>query len=249
MMNGVIYMNATQIIKAINELKNNIYSEIHHRILLKYTGQPEINDPQLFFILLPFFNGSQIDDAAKIGATTVGIVHASLAEHEKVKEQEATEKEQQLTVLSGDYYSGRYYELLAHSGNIPLIRHLSTGIVNRCEQQIKVYEPNSLTLKEWMHYLTVIESELIVQFYKTINAEQYRAITMDALTILRMKKESLHMQQQKSSLFLERMFETGIEATELQQQIELRKQSLRQHLNDISLNEASMQYIEQYCLS
>ena len=110
MMNGVNSMIAAQINNEVQALKLNIYNEIHHRILLKNTGIPFLKDEQLFFMLLPFLQGEKYDDVMKACVSSVGIVHASLEEHEKIKELSAEDKEQQLTVLSGDYYSGRYYE-------------------------------------------------------------------------------------------------------------------------------------------
>ena len=87
---------------------------------------------------------------------------------EKIKESNTIEKIDQLTVLAGDIYSGRYYELLAQSGNIGLIRHLSSGIVARNEQQIKLYENKELSLEEWIQFITTVESVLVVQFYESL---------------------------------------------------------------------------------
>ena len=101
MMNGVKCMNATQIIESMNDLKQTIYNEIHHRILLRYTGQPILKDEKLFFILLPFLNGVEYDEAMQTGAVSVGIVQASLDEHEKIKESNTIEK-------SRDEWCGRH---------------------------------------------------------------------------------------------------------------------------------------------
>ncbi len=244
MMNGVNSMNAAQINNEVQALKLNIYNEIHHRILLENTGIPFLKDEQLFFILLPFLQGQKYDDAMKASVSSVGIVHASLAEHEKIKELSAEDKEQQLTVLSGDYYSGRYYEILAHSKNISLIYHLSMGIVKRCEQQIRLYELHPLTVEEWIQYITVIESELIVQFYHSIQANQFISIAKQALTIIRLEEVIDSLENGEQSLLITRINESKTNILELQQQLEANKQNLRSLLRESSLKEELIHWIE-----
>ena len=244
MMNGVNFMIAVQINNEVQALKQNIYNEIHHRILLKNTGMPFLKDEQLFFMLLPFLQGKKYDDAMKASVSSVGIVHASLEEHEETKEQSAEDKEQQLTVLSGDYYSGRYYEILAHTKNISLIYHLSTGIVARCEQQIRLYESHILTVEEWIQYLTVIESELIVQFYHSIQAKQFISIAKQALTIIRLTEVIELLKNGEQSLFITRIHESSTNILELHQQLEAYKQNLRILLRESSLKQELIHWIE-----
>nr|WP_198044855.1 heptaprenyl diphosphate synthase component 1 [Lysinibacillus timonensis] len=182
-------MDATYIQEAINQLKTNIKNQLRHRTLLKYTSEPVLDEHQLFYLLLPYFNGETCDDYSHMSATTIGMVHASLSEHDKIHEENAISKEQQLTVLSGDFYSGRYYQLLATTGDILLIRKISEGIANRCEQQVKVYEQNKLTLSQWIENLLVIESELINQYYFFYHFEKYSYIMKKSLLALRLKRE------------------------------------------------------------
>ncbi|MDN4493871.1 heptaprenyl diphosphate synthase component 1 [Ureibacillus aquaedulcis] len=187
-------MDATYIQQSIEQLKTNIFMHVRHRTLIQYTGSPMLDENQLFYLLLPFINGEKWDEQIQKSAITVGIVHASLSEHDKISESNATSKEQQLTVLSGDYYSGRYYEILAHSGNIPLIRQLSEGIVSRCEQQIKLYESSQYTVNEWYQVISVIQTELIKRFYQVYQFEQYSPFMHTGLLLLQLQKE-LHQHQ------------------------------------------------------
>ena len=249
MMNGVNFMIAVQINNEVQALKQNIYNEIHHRILLENTGIPFLKDEQLFFILLPFLQGAKYDDVMKANVFSVGIVHASLEEHEKIKEQSAENKEQQLTVLSGDYYSGRYYEILAQSKNISLIYHLSTGIVARCEQQIRLYEPTLLTIEEWIEYITVIESELIVQFYYSIEANHWISVAKHALMISRLTEIIEMYKYGDQSLLITRLQESNTSILELQQQLYVYKQNLRILLKESSLKQELINWIEEHCLS
>lgn len=248
MMNGVNSMNALHINDKIQNLKENINNEIHHRILINNTGAPVLKDEQLFFLLLPFFEGHLFDENMKKNITSVGIVHSSLYEHEKIKEQSAEDKTQQLTVLSGDYYSGRYYEILAQTGNISLIRHLSLGIVARCEQQIKLYESNVLSHDEWLTYFEVIESELINQFYIAASFTQYTQLAKTALVIARIQTIIEQLQAPNRSFVVNQMAEAGIKILELQQTQEAYKQTLQELIKQSALQKETADWIKGLCL-
>ena len=236
-------MDATFIMQAVQQLKSNILLHVRHRALLQHTGEPILDENQLFFILLPQLSNKVADDNFHLNATTVGIVHASLMEHGQIKEQNATSKQQQLTVLSGDYYSGRYYLMLAQLGNIELINLLSKGIVERCEQEMTVYEGNARTADQWLHSLTVIEARLITQFYKALQQDAYSEIAEHALTIMRLKREMAQLAVQPTR------FAQAIQAVEpevntfMEQQIATRQQQLQQLLQHSTLEPAIQQYI------
>lgn len=242
-------MNATYIPEAIEQLKSNIFMHVRHRALLRYTGEPIVDDNQLFFIQLPFLNGELCDEDCMISATTVGIVHTSLVEHDKIHETDATSKEQQLTVLSGDYYSGRYYELLASTGNIMLIQMLSKGIVNRCEHQITVYEHNSRPLSQWIDSLTAIECDLIEQFYNVYGFKAYTPFVKDALTITRLQRELEQIIGGQPSSFGQVLTRSVADYTiedELQRELMIRTNTLYERLRDASwLKEELVDYIKQ----
>ncbi|MEK4079602.1 heptaprenyl diphosphate synthase component 1 [Solibacillus sp. FSL K6-1126] len=243
-------MNATSITQSVQTLKSNILQHVHHRALLQNVGQPTLQEEQLFFIQLPFLNGALMNDEHQISAVTVGIVHASLTEHEKVKEVEATSKEQQLLVLSGDYYSGRYYQLLAQSGNIFLIQKLSEGIVNRCEHQIRLYEAQKRSFEQWIESLMVIESELIAQYYDVYGFASYAELMKRTLTYIRLKKE-LDLLKKGQPCFLYKAFaadsimmDSIIEA--LQDHLYDMERQLREDLTNIDLKDELKHSIEQY---
>lgn len=182
-------MDATYIKNSIAQLKTDIFMHVRHRTLQHHTGNPVVNENQLFYLLLPLFNGENWTEEHNEAAITAGIITSALYAHDEIKEQDATSQNQQLKVLVGDYYSGRYYEILAHSGNIPLIRMLSHGVVKRSEHQIKVYETNDRTFEEWLETLMIIESELIEQVFHLYHFEQYIPIVQKGLLLCRLLDE------------------------------------------------------------
>ena len=242
-------MNATHTNETLINLKKEIKHEIHHHILWKYTGEPVIQDEQLFFMMLPFLDGKVFDEKAKKSVMAVAIVHASLAEHEKIKENSAYEKDQQLTVLSGDYYSGMYYQLLAKAGNIQLIQALATGIILRCEQHIKIYEDQPIHQADFNEMLEVVESELIMNFYDSIGAEAYKELVKEALTLIGLKAVYEDATFAHPKILFTKVINNGISTLELEQLINARKQRFQQLLVASSVNEALLKTIEKYCLS
>ena len=241
-------MSATYITQSIQQLKSNIFMHVRHRALLQNVGEPILNKEQLFFIQLPFLDGKPSDDDRKISAITVGIVHASLCEHEKIKEQNATSKQQQLTVLAGDYYSGRYYQLLALSKNIQLIQKLSKGIVNRCEQQIKIYEPVKRPLHEWIDSISIIECELIERYYEAYEFTQYKNVMKKTLTYLRLKQEFSLIKNGEESFFSKQLhndkFNSPTIQKELQEELMKRQDELKRIVEHTPIQPELKQYIE-----
>ncbi|WP_332649239.1 heptaprenyl diphosphate synthase component 1 [Lysinibacillus sp. 54212] len=241
-------MNATYIPQETESLKMTILESIRHKTLLKYIETPSLNDHQLFYLLLPKLNGEQWDDNTTIAATTVGIVHASLAEHDKIKALNATSKSQQLTVLSGDYYSGRYYEILAHANNIPLIHKISEGIVSRCEQEITVYHYENRSLSDWINSLAIIDTVLIQRFYEVYQYDVYIPIMKEALTIQRLKHEIALTeagQQTLFSLMMQKSIGSASFPDTIQHEIKSRTDKLQELVEASSLEEALKQAILQ----
>jgi heptaprenyl diphosphate synthase len=222
-------MDVTTISRAVLQLKTDVLNKIHHTTLLKYLPEPILRDRQLFFMLLPLLNENVSNNQLNSATTSVSIVHASLDEHAKIKEQQAVEKEQQLTVLSGDYYSGRYYELLAHAGNVELIRQLSRAIVLRSEHEMKVYENNRLTIEQWVQTFKVIESALIERFFYVYDFTNYTAIAEITLTIERIQDELHLLDLHKPSSYMKKML-SDFDKAEVEQQLTLQCEALAEQL-------------------
>ena len=111
-------MNGQQIQSKIISMEIDVLKAVRQRTLDQLTEGPFVKEARLFFLLLPFFNGEQWSDKMETSARTVAIVYAALHAHDRVKEEMPISKEQQLTVLAGDFYSGIYYQLLAEGKSV-----------------------------------------------------------------------------------------------------------------------------------
>lgn len=182
-------MNEQQIHAEIISRQLSIMELVHHRTLEKFTGGPSVERTRLFFLLLPLLNGKKWSPETETAAKTVSIVHAALHAHEQVRENGEATKEQQLTVLAGDFYSGIYYQLLANLSNIQLIQQLSSGIVGISEDKASFYDETIRRTDAIDASVRNIESALIRKFYNFYGYGKFGLLAELALTIIRYDEE------------------------------------------------------------
>lgn len=202
-------MNEISIQNHIEQIKSKIKMYVRHRTLHKYTGDPDVSDSRLFFLILPLLNGDNWTDEQEQSAIAVALIYSALTAHDQIKELNASSKSQQLTVLAGDYYSGLYYQLLAKQSSIDLIRTLSNGIIDISEKKSSVYDQMHRTFDEWMDTIQTIESLSIEQFHLHFSFDMYKPIVRRALFIKRIEHELQLLGMAKSSRFLESLAESA----------------------------------------
>ncbi|PZX07709.1 heptaprenyl diphosphate synthase [Psychrobacillus insolitus] len=182
-------MNETFITQQVEQYKKNISMQSHNKTLLRYTGLPVVKEERLFFTLLPLLNGEDWNESMYVSSIAVSLIFSSLAAHDLVKEDNATSKEQQLQVLAGDYYSGRYYQVLANAGEIELIQQLSTGVATISELKTRFYDDEEYTFDELIQSIQIIESKPIEQFFEYYGFHEYVFLMKEALLLAALKKE------------------------------------------------------------
>lgn len=201
-------MNEQFIQHTISQFKSKILMYVRHRTLRIHTGEPELREDRLFFLLLPLLNGNQWDDEHEQSAISVAMIYSALAAHDQIKELNASSKSQQLTVLAGDYYSGLYYQMLAQLSNVDLIRSLSNGVIDISEKKASVYDNVKQSFEEWMKTLQTIESLSIEQYYGHFDFEHYQPFVRRGLLIQRISDELELVKQGKVTRFQESLEES-----------------------------------------
>lgn len=196
-------MNEQIIQQTIEQFKSKIQVYVRHRTLRRHTGEPELRDDRLFFLLLPLLNGNQWNDEHEQSAISVAVIYSALAAHDQIKELNASSKSQQLTVLAGDYYSGLYYQMLARLSNVELIRTLSNGIIDISGKKASFYDDVKQSFEEWMTSIQTIESLSIEQFYAHFNFNQYKPFVRRGMLIHRIEHELELVKQMKVTRFQE----------------------------------------------
>lgn len=124
-------------------------------------------------LLFAFLNGnSKFSSSSELYTLATSLVQLALDTHDlvtasnDVKEKKAA-RSRQLKVLAGDYFSSRFYNLLAQAGQIEMIKQLSNAIceVNRLKMNIYLkMKQLKLTAEDYIHLTVEIKSQLFLSF-------------------------------------------------------------------------------------
>lgn len=207
-------MNEALLTQYVETYKKNILMQIQQNTLQKYTGVPDVDDKRLFFTLLPLLNGENWDQSVKVSAISVSLIFAALAAHDLVKEDNATAKSQQLQVLAGDYYSGRYYQLLAKENLIVLIQQLSDGVAKITEHKTRFYDLEDYSFEELIQSIQLVESKPIEQFFEYYSYHEYVFIMKEALLLATLKKELVAYEKSEKTFYISKskIFQRNLDA-------------------------------------
>lgn len=208
-MNGASSMKGHQIQSKIISMEIEVLKAVRQRTLDQFTEGPSVKESRLFFLLLPFFSGKNWSPDIEASANTVSIVYAALHAHDQIKEDAPIIKEQQLTVLAGDLYSGIYYQMLVNTKNIELVQRLATAIIKVSESKTSFFEKNYRTVEEIEQAITVIETELLMSFYTFYGYTEYGPLAKNALLYIRYTEE-LNRLQSKHYTHLLRELNTNL---------------------------------------
>lgn len=176
----------------INEWKEKVYSKIYHPYLSNEIELAKIDDDK-FYLLLSILQSKNISEREKENiAYSIMFIQIALDTHDLVKndnEKIKSQKEQQLTVLAGDFYSGLYYRTLSLIPDINLIKSLAGAIKIVNENKIKVYTKEIKTFEEFMNSMQRIETVLYQTLAQYLKAQQFECISSDWLHLNQIIKE------------------------------------------------------------
>lgn len=195
-------MKGHQIQSKINAMEVEILNAVQQRTLDQFTDGPSVKESRLFFLLLPFFDGKSWSPEIESSAKTVSIVYAALHAHDQIREDVPIIKEQQLTVLAGDLYSGIYYQMLVNSKNITMVQRLASAIIQVSEMKTSFFEAAIRSIEETEEAITVIETELLLAFYKFYDFTEYTQLAKQTLLYLRYAEELKNLQSKNYTHFL-----------------------------------------------
>lgn len=195
-------MNEALILQHVETYKKNILMQLQQNTLQKFTGNPVIDEDRLFFTILPLLNEEIWDKSVEVSAIAVSLIFSALAAHDLVKEENATAKTQQLQVLAGDYYSGRYYQLLAKENKIDLIQQLSNSVALITEHKSRFYDLEDYTLEEIIQSIQLIESKPIERFLEYYAYHEYVFIMNEGLLLAALKKELAAFEKNEKTFYI-----------------------------------------------
>lgn len=140
-------------------------------------------------LLFAFLNGnSKLSSSSELYTLATSLVQLALDTHDLVtassdiKEKKAA-RSRQLKVLAGDYFSSRFYHLLAQAGQIDMIKQLAGAIceVNRLKMNTYMkMKQLKLTAEDYIHQTVEIKSQLFLSFSEFMS-EAYDSAWPDIL--------------------------------------------------------------------
>lgn len=140
-------------------------------------------------LLFAFLNeNNKLSSLSELFTLATALVQLGLDTHDlvtvsnEVKEKKAS-RSRQLKVLAGDYFSARFYHLLAKTGQIEMIKQLSNAICEVNRLKLSSYtkmKQLKLTAEDYIHHTVEIKSQLFLSFSEVMS-ERYNQAWPDIL--------------------------------------------------------------------
>lgn len=161
----------TPYVEEVRAILEQIYKHISNPYVEQFVDVPVLAENRLALLYLCLREQGMSKDRIRTFCMTVALVQLGLDMHEGVKvtyeETLTAERNRQLTVLAGDYYSSCYYHLLAEAEEIEAIKVLSQAIEQVNEAKMKLYLAELESKLTWDDYMSL---------RKTIDTALYVAI-------------------------------------------------------------------------
>lgn len=173
-----------------NHIKKQIEKKVMHPYLLRYITSPTIDQHKLLILTSMLQKIGLTKNQLENYCLTTMLIQIALDTHDTIKAFETKEqKNLQLTVLAGDYYSGLYYKILADNNEIDLVRILSGGIKEINEQKIELYHKKFHHFEDLMNCVKKIESALISQMINFFQCQSWNPFIQNFLLLKRLLVE------------------------------------------------------------
>lgn len=160
----------------ISEIIDQIKQNAENSMLIQYVENPAIS---LFRVrlLYVFLRQCGLDEnVIRHYIVTAMLVQLGFDTHEQVslgKEETLNGmRTRQLSVLAGDYFSSRYYFLLAEIEDVAIIRALAGGIERVNERKIVLYHRRDMKAEDYLQGKVYIEVQLIQSFIDVLAGER-----------------------------------------------------------------------------
>lgn len=187
-------------------VRDKIEGKIDHPFLSQYIQEPYIDEDKLLLLISIF---DQLDlplEKWENYALTTMLLEVALDTHEKVTNcvmNKSNQKNIQLTVLAGTYFSGLYYKILSDQKDIQMIKILAEGIEIINDQKILLYHKDLDAIDRLMQGIVHIESSLIKKISAYFEAKDWDDLISHFLFIKRVTKEKERFQKEHSSVLFD----------------------------------------------
>jgi heptaprenyl diphosphate synthase len=149
-------------------------------MILKHTSLPELAEYRVRLLLVFLNKTNQDQEQNEIISVATSLVQLGLDTHDLVpvsnlQKEEKDARSRQLKVLAGDYFSSRFYHILAQAGEIQMIKQLSDAIceVNRSKMNLYIrMKQLRMTATEFLEQSVLIKMQLFLSFGRLMDGER-----------------------------------------------------------------------------
>jgi heptaprenyl diphosphate synthase len=151
-------------------------------MIQKHTSLPELAEYRAKLLFL-FLSKTSTDSALnELITAATSLVQLGLDTHDLVpvsnhQKEEINARSRQLKVLAGDYFSARFYHMLAQAGQVEMIKQLSAEIceVNRLKMNLYLrMKQLKMTPADYLEQSVQIKMQLFLSFQHLMEGEQQR---------------------------------------------------------------------------
>jgi heptaprenyl diphosphate synthase len=189
----------------IERVRDQLSKKLFHSYLFQNIEAPVVDEDKLL-LLVSFLHqlGLSKDEIDNYSVTTM-LLQIALDTHENVQNSMPEEgssglKNRQLTVLAGTYYSGLFYQQLAHAKDIEMITTLAAGVKEVNEHKISVYRKDSDAIDKLMNSVKLVESSLFSRIADQFGAVVWKDLLTNVMFVKRMIQEENRFVQSGSSI-------------------------------------------------
>lgn len=146
---------------------------MNYDMIQNHTQLPSFPDARVHLLYIFLKNsGRNTADQEELYALVTSLVQLGLDTHESIdattgSRGESQMRSLQLKVLAGDYFSGRFYQLLAQSGSISVISLLSRAVSDVNVMKMNLYSKMremKLTAEEYLKHMVQLNMQLFLSF-------------------------------------------------------------------------------------
>ncbi|MDK8639839.1 heptaprenyl diphosphate synthase component 1 [Niallia taxi] len=176
----------------VEMVREEVLQKIAHPYLFKHIDNPVIDEDKLLLTVFLLKQADLNDSQVITYATTKMLIQIALDTHELVTNDsvhKGIEKNRQLTILAGDFYSGQYYKLLADLEDYEMIKVFAEAIKEVNENKMIIYQQAFAGLSEMREAIVAVEFSILEKLIDRFRLDNWKNFALSFLFLNRMLQD------------------------------------------------------------